>query len=128
MVTKHALFLYSMSQILYTHEYNKRHRAETIELKTPAIAYISSDDVDDMENLLDNNGPLTDNEDENSGSGRAGEEAEVVRTPTSRTKSSELSREKVNEAADALLSMPTKEITEDADMEEEYNLPQCKLQ
>ncbi|MFS7930142.1 hypothetical protein Hanom_Chr04g00340681 [Helianthus anomalus] len=50
-------------QLLYTHEFNKRHRIFDEIVELPVIKYITSGIIDDMEEYLYNNGPMSDVED-----------------------------------------------------------------
>ena len=50
-------------QLLYTHDFNKRHKIFDEVAELPVIKYITSGMIDDMEEYLYNNGPLSDVED-----------------------------------------------------------------
>ncbi|MFS7953990.1 hypothetical protein Hanom_Chr07g00625081 [Helianthus anomalus] len=50
-------------QLLYTHEYNKRHQILNEVVELPIIKYITSRMIGDMEEYIYNNGPLSDVED-----------------------------------------------------------------
>ncbi|MFS7890034.1 putative UROD/MetE-like superfamily protein [Helianthus anomalus] len=51
--------------LLYTHEYNKRHRLFEQVVEMQVICYFTSKLIDKAEEHISNNGPLTDNEVEN---------------------------------------------------------------
>ncbi|KAJ0735647.1 hypothetical protein HanPI659440_Chr11g0434441 [Helianthus annuus] len=50
-------------QLLYTHDYNKMHQIFNEVVELPIIKYITSSMIDDMEEYIYNNGPLSDVED-----------------------------------------------------------------
>ncbi|KAJ0948963.1 hypothetical protein HanRHA438_Chr01g0033531 [Helianthus annuus] len=50
-------------QLLYTHDYNKMHQIFNEVVELPIIKYITSGMIDDMEEYIYNNGPLSDVED-----------------------------------------------------------------
>jgi hypothetical protein len=94
-------------QVIYTHEYNKRHPSK-VRISIPAISYITSSSLAAMEEHLYNNGPLTDVEEDD-----ADDEAED-------DKNDEVDANVRDEEVDVVNMLVT---MQEKPMEDDYTLP-----